>query len=88
MAEPQAKLVRKHYLLSQDNIDKVEQLAEAEKCSAAEVVRKAIEAYAADHDDAALDALLDAVESSIADAVKSTKATNRKVERLLKGLDG
>lgn len=79
-------LLRKHYLLSTENVEKVERLAKTEQCSAAEVVRKAIEAYDADSSEEGLDELLDVVEDSIAEALESTRATNRKVSRLLKRL--
>lgn len=79
--------MRKHYLLSPENIETLDRLAQAERCSAAEVVRKAIEAYDAGQDDTALNALLDVVEESLVVAVKTTAATNRKISRILKRLE-
>lgn len=86
MAEAQHKLIRKHYLLSRENIEKVDRLAEAESCSAAEVVCKAIEAYESGQDEEGLEVLLNAVENSIAEAAKATRATNRKISQVLKRL--
>jgi len=43
--QTQTNLVRKQYLISESNIRKIEMLASAKGASAAEIVRRAIDAY-------------------------------------------
>ena len=85
---PQANLLRKQYLVSKDNVNKIQQLANKKGTSAANIVRLAIDAYdplGADDMDS-LD-LMNLVSEKLKDAVSATKRANRKVARTLKALD-
>jgi len=85
---PQANLMRKQYLVSKDNVNKIQQLANKKGTSAANIVRLAIDAYdplGADDMDS-LD-LMNLVSEKLKDAVSATKRANRKVARTLKALD-
>jgi len=85
---PQANLMRKQYLVSKDNVNKIQQLANKKGTSAANIVRLAIDAYdplGADDMDS-LD-LMNMVSEKLKDAVSATKRANRKVARTLKALD-
>ena len=82
-------LVRRHYLVSEDNIKKIENISKQRKCSAAEVVRNAIEAYdiARADEEAELNAMLNIVGDSLQEAIKSTRSANRKVSKVLTRLE-
>ncbi len=85
---PQTNLMRKQYLVSKDNVNKIQQLANKKGTSAANIVRLAIDAYdplGAD-DMESLD-LMNLVSEKLKDAVSATKRANRKVARALKTLD-
>jgi len=80
--------MRKQYLVSKDNVNKIQQLANKKGTSAANIVRLAIDAYdplGAD-DMESLD-LMNLVSEKLKDAVSATKRANRKVARALKTLD-
>jgi len=80
--------MRKQYLVSKDNVNKIQQLANKKGTSAANIVRLAIDAYdplGADDMDS-LD-LMNLVSEKLKDAVSATKRANRKVARTLKALD-
>lgn len=83
----QSNLVRKQYLVSRENVRKLELLADARGTSAAEIVRQAIDAYdphgAGDMEAPELMAL---VSEKLKEAVSATRKTNRKVARVLKSL--
>jgi len=83
-----ANLVRKQYLVTEDNIQKVEKLASSKGTSAAEIVRLAIDAYdplSAENQEAPN--LMELVSVKLKEAVSTTQKTNRKVTNILKSLD-
>ena len=84
----QANLVRKQYLVSKDNIKKVEQLANTRGTSAAEIVRLAIDAYDP-HGAGDMEApeLMELVSEKLKEAINTTKKANRKVAKALKALE-
>lgn len=81
-------LIRKQYLVSEDNIQKVEKIAGSQGTSAADIVRKAIDAYDP-HGAGELEApeLMELVSEKLKQAISATKRTNRKVAKALKSLD-
>jgi predicted DNA-binding protein len=81
-------LVRKQYLVSEDNIDKLEKLASARGTSAADIVRQAIDAYDP-HGAQDMEApeLMELVSEKLKEAISATKKANRKVAKALKSLD-
>jgi len=83
-----SNLVRKQYLISQRNIQKLEALASTQGTSAAEIVRQAIDAYDP-HGAGDLDApeLMELVHQTLEDAITTTRRANRKVSKVLKVLD-
>ena len=80
------KLVRKQFLISPSQIEKLNRLARDENTSAAEIVRIAIDSY--DPDTAALDAseLMELVSTRLKEAIVSTKKANQAVDKTLKKL--
>ncbi len=81
-------LVRKQYLVSEDNIQKVEKLASSRGTSAANIVRLAIEAYDPHGtEDMQAPDLMELVSEKLKEAISATKKTNRKVANALKSLD-
>ncbi len=82
------KLVRKQYLVSERQIEKLKLIASREDKSAAEVVRQAIDAYDPDAvDELDTPEFMALVSARLKEAVKSTRAARRKVEQTLKALD-
>ncbi len=86
--QPAGNLVRKQFLVSQNQINKLTKLASAEGKSVAEIVRLAIDAFDPDGLDT-IDApeLMDLVSIRLKDAIQSTKHTNRVVAKTLQKLD-
>ena len=84
----QSNLVRKQYLVSKDNIKKVEKLASARGTSAANIVRQAIDAYDP-HGAGDMEApeLMLLVHDKLKEAIATTKKANKKVANALKSLD-
>ena len=83
------KLVRKQFLISPSQVEKLNRLAKDEGTSVAEMVRVAIDAY--DPDTAAiadLDApeLIELVSQRLKEAITSTQKANRAVGNTLKKL--
>ncbi len=83
----QTNLVRKQYLVSEDNVKKIENLASSRGASAAEIVRLAIDAYDP-HGAGEMEApeLMQLVHEKLKEAVASTKRANKKVANTLKSL--
>ncbi len=84
----QGQLVRKQFLVSESNIEKLEQLSSTRGTSAAEIVRQAIDAY----DPYAVETmeapdLMELVANKLKEAIKSTRKANRKVSKTLKLLE-
>ncbi len=83
-----ANLVRKQYLVSEENVKKVEKLASSKGTSATNIVRLAIDAYdPAGFDDLESPELIELVSSKLKESIAATKRANRKVAKTLKMLD-
>lgn len=83
----QSNLVRKQYLVSDQNIKKVNKIANARGTSAAEIVRLAIEAYDPDAlDNMEAPELMELVSAKLKESISATQKTNRKVARVLKSM--
>ena len=83
------KLVRKQFLISPNQIKKLDRLARDEGTSVAEIVRTAIDSYDPDASAFAdLDApeLMELVSARLKDAIASTKKANRAIDKTLKKL--
>ena len=77
--------VRKQFLISQEQVEKLSQLAEEKKVSAAEIVRNAITAYNPDFSaDIEESELLDLVCARVKEAVAETRKTRKHLEKTLK----
>ena len=93
MQTAQTNLIRKQFLISESQIEKLDRLvkftkAQGKKTSAAEIVRNAIDAY--DHEGATNDLeaseLIGLVHTRLQEAIKATKKANRVVAAGLKEL--
>ncbi len=83
-----SNLMRKQYLVSEDNIKKIQELADTKGISAANIVRLAIEAYdPAGFDTMESPELMDLVSSRLKEAISATKKANRKVAGAIKVLN-
>ena len=83
-----SNLMRKQYLVSEDNIKKIQALASTKGMSAANIVRLAIDAYdPTGFDDMDSPEFMDFVSSKLKEAISATKKANRKVSSALKTLD-
>jgi predicted dinucleotide-binding enzyme len=83
------KLVRKQFLISPGQVEKLDRLARSERTSVAEIVRSAIDNY--DPDVAAfndLDSqhLMELAATRLKEAIASTRKANRNVDKALKKL--
>ena len=80
-------LVRKQYLISPNQVKKLESLAKKQKTSAAEVVRKAIDAF---NPDAPVDMqeseLLELVSTRVQEAIADTQQTRKRLNKILREL--
>lgn len=75
MAEPSPRLQRKHYLLSRANLEKIEALSRQLDVSAAEVVRRAVDAYdPIDPRQQELESVVDAMGEAVREAQQATDA--------------
>ncbi len=81
-------LFRKQYLVSAENVTKLETLSKAQGTSAAEIVRKAIDAYDPDSfDEISENELASLVSERLKEAIKDTQITRRRLTRALKKLE-
>ncbi len=81
------KLVRKQFLISPTQAKKIESIAKRQKISAAEIVRKAIDAFNPDATpDMADTDLLDLVRVRVKEAIKDTKKTRERLSAALNKL--
>ena len=81
-------LMRKQYLVSEDNIKKIQALASTKGMSAGNIVRLAIDAYdPTGFDDMDSPELMDFVSTRLKEAISATKKANRKVSRALKTIN-
>ena len=90
MATPQTeKLVRKQFLISPNQIKKLDRIARNEGTSVAEIVRVAIDNYNPDNApfaDLNAPELVDLVSTRLKEAIASTQKANRKIDSALKKL--
>lgn len=81
------RLVRKQFLISLDQIKKLELLAKEEQTSAAEMVRKAIDAYNPNiFKDMAESELLELVLARVKEAIADTQKTRSSLTKTFKNL--
>ncbi len=82
------KLVRKQFLIYPTQAKKIELIAKRQKISAAEMVRKAIDAFNPDATpDMADTDLLDLVRVRVKEAIKDTKKTRERLSAALNKLE-
>lgn len=82
-------LVRKQYLVAPRHIDKLKALAKKQNTSAAEVVRRAIDAFDPDSpSEMNQSELMDLVATRVKEAIKDTQETRARLEAALATLDG
>ena len=90
MPTPQTeKLVRKQFLISPNQIKKLDRIARNEGTSVAEIVRVAIDNYNPDNApfaDLNAPELMDLVSTRLKEAIASTQKANRKIDSTLKKL--
>ena len=80
-------LVRRQYLISPQQVKKLESLAKKQKTSAAEVVRKAIDAFNPDIPaDMQESELLELVSTRVQEAIADTQQTRKRLNKILQGL--
>ena len=81
------KLVRKQFLVSPGQIDKLSSLAVSEKKSEAEIVRLAIDAFEPRGiDNVSSSELMELISQRLKEAIHSTKKANEVVSKTLKNL--
>jgi len=81
------RLVRKQFLISLDQVKKLELLAQREKTSAADMVRKAIDAYDPNNPkDMDESELLELVSARVKEAIADTQKTRSSLAKTLKNL--
>lgn len=84
----QRNLIRKQFLVTEDNIQKLDKLARKNHQSAAEIVRLAIDNYdPLGHSDIEAPELMELVQSRLKEAIIATEGGNRKVARALQQLN-
>ena len=75
-------LVRKQFLIYPGQVEKIERLARRENTSAAEMVRKAIDAYNPDlPDNMGESELMELVAARLKEAIKETADTRRRLKQ-------
>jgi siroheme synthase (precorrin-2 oxidase/ferrochelatase) len=83
-----AELMRRQYLVTEENISKLEKISSSEGVSATEIVRRAIDAYHPnDVDDLAAPELMELVSERLKEAVEDTRKTRRRLNKTLKKLE-
>lgn len=85
------RMVRKHILLSEAEAQRLDALARAAGCSQAAIIRAALAAYShpsADVPTEDADALLELVQSRLAEATAETRRMRERIERLSATLEG
>jgi len=83
-----AALVRRQYLVTEDNVSKLESLSRVEGVSATEIVRRAIESYNPGDDDAELERLVEMMTESVHAAIKEVRAARKRVRQANKEFAG
>lgn len=79
-------LIRKQFLISNSQIEKLDRIAKDKGFSSAEVVRKAIEAYDPDVEDMETPELLELVSERVKEAIDDTVKTRKRLNATLKNL--
>lgn len=80
----QANLIRKQYLISENNVQKLEYIAKAKGTSAAEIVRQAIDAFDPDSlNSVGENELMELVSVRLKEAIKDTQATRKRLNNTL-----
>ena len=83
-----AELMRRQYLVTEENISKLEDISTAEGVSATEIVRRAIDAYHPnDADDLAAPELMELVSKRLKEAIADTQKTRRRLNKTLNKLE-
>jgi hypothetical protein len=83
-----AELMRRQYLVTEENIRKLEDISNAEGVSATEIVRRAIDAYHPnDTDDLAAPELMELVSKRLKEAIADTRQTRRRLNKTLNKLE-
>ena len=81
----QTPLLRKQYLVTPDNVSKLEALAKANGTSATDIVRRAIDAYdPGGFDEMGETELMALVSERLKEVIKDTQATRRRLNKALK----
>lgn len=81
-----SNLVRKQYLISSNQIEKLDRLAKEKGASAAEIVRQAIDAYEPGLDDMDAPELMELVSTRVKEAIEDTRNTRKRLNKTLKQL--
>jgi len=88
MQDDTTRLIRKHYLVSQRNVLKLERLAKHKRTSATAIVREAIDAYDPEgFDTLNNNDLMALVSARLKEAIQDTRATRKKLHTTLKELE-
>lgn len=88
MSSQSQQLVRKQFLVSINNVAKIERLAKQRGTSATDIVRLAIDAFDPDQlDEMGSDDLVDLVAGQLKEAISATQKANQKVTQALQKLD-
>lgn len=81
------ELLRKQYLVTSDNVSKLEEIAGAEGVAATEIVRRAIEAYQPGNDEGEMDKLVELMSDSVREAIKKVRSARKAVRETKKELE-
>lgn len=78
-------LVRKQYLMSTDNISRIEQLAQKSGTSSAQIVRLAVDAYDPDNQISLQEEkeLMELVSTRLKETISETRDTRKKLDETL-----
>ena len=80
-------LLRKQFLVTQNNVRKIEKIAKSQGTSATNIVRQAIDAYDPDGLDSVGESeLLQLVSERLKEAIKDTQATRKRLNKTLKSM--
>ena len=78
-----AELLRRQYLVTEDNVEKLKAISKSEGVSATEVVRRAIEAYQP-RGDAELEKLVEMMSESVHEAIQEVRYARKVVQQVNK----
>jgi len=83
-----SELLRRQYLVTEDNVAKLEDISEKEGVSATEIVRRAIDAYEpSEAEDMGMEELRELVSVRLKEAIEDTRKTRRRLDKTLKQLE-